>query len=334
MVAVDLRRAIPYRKTGLAPESQSWDGPSEVAKATVDDLKRMCAWVDQANPDIEASYKLAHHTVAGPYDCVWRGVAQCMSIMFGGRGGVDMPDADRKAVYDHLASHYEDFGKTPPEWKPGTRSASPDRLELRGARVELRGADDPATGLRLEGYAALFNVPSQPLQTEEDDSRNGGYGMEFTEIIRPGAFTRALASSQDVRCLWNHEAESPLGRTASGTLTLREDGNGLYFSCNLPDTSLGRDVAELVRRGDVNQASFAFRAVQDRWSGSASTGYVRELLDCDLFDVSAVTYPAYAQTSVAIRSVRVPTTLTNPRSTTHALARARLRAHTLGGRNG
>lgn len=209
------------------------------------------------------------------------------------------------------------------------RTQSPDRLELRGARVELRGADDPATGLRLEGYAALFDVPSQPLQAEEDDSRDGTYGMQFTEIIRRGAFTRALAASQDVRCLWNHEAEYPLGRTASGTLTLREDDMGLFFSCALPDTSLGRDVVELVRRGDVNQASFAFRAVADRWSGTAATGYVRELLDCDLYDVSAVTYPAYAQTSVAIRSVRVPSILTNPRSTTLARARARVRLHAL-----
>ena len=209
-----------------------------------------------------------------------------------------------------------------------TRGIAPDRLELRGARVELRGADDPATGLRLEGYAALFDVPSQPLHAEHDD-RNESYGMEFTEVIRRGAFTRALASSQDVRFLWNHEAESPLGRTASGTLTLREDETGLYFSCLLPDTTLGRDVVELVRRGDVNQASFAFRAVADRWSGSGATGYVRELLDCDLFDVSAVTYPAYQQTSVAVRSVRVPTILTNPRSTSLTLARARVRVVSL-----
>lgn len=209
------------------------------------------------------------------------------------------------------------------------RTQVPDRLELRGARVELRGADDPATGLRLEGYAALFDVPSQPLQAEENDARDGAYGMQFTEIIRRGAFTRALAASQDVRCLWNHECEYPLGRTASGTLTLREDDMGLFFSCALPDTSLGRDVVELVRRGDVNQASFAFRAVADRWSGTAATGYVRELLDCDLYDVSAVTYPAYAQTSLAIRSVRVPSILTNPRSTTLARARARVRMHAL-----
>lgn len=204
-----------------------------------------------------------------------------------------------------------------------------DRLELRGARVEVRGADDPAAGLRLEGYAALFDVPSQPLQSEYDDSRATGHGMEFVEVIRAGAFTRALAQSQDVRCLWNHEAEYPLGRTASGTLTLREDAVGLFFSCALPDTSLSRDCVELVRRGDVNQASFAFRCLADRWSGSAATGYVRELLDVDLFDVSAVTYPAYAQTSIAIRSVRVPVVLTTSWSSNLSRARARVRVHSL-----
>ena len=124
MDTITAKGAIPYRKTPLAPESQSWDGPGETTKATVDDLKVMCAWVDSSAPDIEASYKLAHHTADADHPVVWRGVAQCMSIMFGGRGGVDMPDADRRAVYNHLASHYEDFGKTPPEWGPGAATRS------------------------------------------------------------------------------------------------------------------------------------------------------------------------------------------------------------------
>jgi hypothetical protein len=114
----------------MAPEGQSWDGPAEVARATVDDLKVMCAWVDASAPDIESSYKLAHHTADADHPVVWRGVAQCMSIMFGGRGGVDMPDADRKAVYDHLAAHYRDFGKTAPEWGPGAMARSVDTLDV------------------------------------------------------------------------------------------------------------------------------------------------------------------------------------------------------------
>ena len=327
MVALEIRRAIPYRKTPLAPESQSWDGPSEVAKATVDDLKVMCAWVDESAPDIEASYKLAHHVAGGDHACVWRGVAQCMSIMFGGRGGVIMPDNERRAVYDHLASHYADFGKTPPEWSAAAahRATGPDRLELRGARVEVRGADDPIGGARLDGYAAVWDVPSQTLCAEEDDKRDGNYGMTFTEVIRKGAFARAIAQGQDVRCLWNHEDESVLGRTKSGTLTLSEDDIGLRFICQLPDTTLGRDVAELVRRGDVNQCSFAFSVVNDRWSGSTN-GYQRELLDVDLYDVGPVTYPAYLQTSVAVRSgVRVPAPQAVVRPNSLARARARVR---------
>jgi HK97 family phage prohead protease len=327
MVAIEIRRAIPYRKTPLAPESQSWDGPSEVAKASVDDLRVMCAWVDDSAPDIEASYKLAHHVAGGDHECVWRGVAQCMSIMFGGRGGVDMPDSERRAVYNHLAAHYRDFDKEPPEWSPAaaTRSTGPARLELRGAKVELRGADDPVGGARLDGYAALWDVPSQTLSAEED-SRNGSYGMSFVEVIRKGAFSRAIAQSQDVRCLWNHEDEDVLGRTASGTLTLREDDIGLRFECLLPDTSLGRDVAELVRRGDVNQCSFAFSVVTDRWSGGGASGYVRELLDVDLYDVGPVTYPAYLQTSVQVRSgVRLPSPPAE-RPSVSSLTRARARA--------
>lgn len=120
----ETKGAIPYKKTPLAPEAQRWDGPREVARATVDDLKVMCAWVDASAPDIEASYKLAHHTADADHPAVWRGVAQCMSIVFGGRGGVDVPDSDRRAIYNHLASHYEDFGKTPPEWGPGAATRS------------------------------------------------------------------------------------------------------------------------------------------------------------------------------------------------------------------
>lgn len=202
------------------------------------------------------------------------------------------------------------------------RDRAPARLEIRGANVELRGLDDPATGLRLQGYAAIFDVPSQTLRGEGD----GPYEMTFEEVVRPGAFARAIASAQDVRCLWNHGAEDVLGRTASGTLSLVEDATGLRFECRLPDTSLGRDVAELVRRGDVSQCSFAFAVVADRWSGNGASGYVRELLDVDLFDVGPVTYPAYLQTSVQVRSgIVLPARPVAPRSV-NSLARARARA--------
>lgn len=113
--AITYGRAHPDG-TPLAPEDEPWDGQAEVAAASVDDLKVMCAWVDSENPDIKSSYKLPHHRASGEHAVVWRGVAAAMAALMGGRGGVDIPEEDRKAVYNHLAKHYEEFDKTPPDY--------------------------------------------------------------------------------------------------------------------------------------------------------------------------------------------------------------------------
>lgn len=152
---------------------------------------------------------------------------------------------------------------------------------LAGTELRAKG------GNAIEGYAAVFNSQSEDL---------GG----FRESIRPGAFSRAIREKQDVRCLFNHNSDTILGRTRSGTLRLLEDSTGLQFNCDLPDTQAGRDVREMIRRGDINQCSFGFVAQDDTWSRDGKT---RELVDVDLFDVSPVTYAAYPQTSVSARSL-------------------------------
>lgn len=152
---------------------------------------------------------------------------------------------------------------------------------LEGA--ELRAA---SKGRAIQGYAAVFGQQSSDL---------GG----FRETIRPGAFARSIRSKQDVLALFNHDSYSILGRTSSGTLRLGEDGTGLAFEVDLPDTQLGRDVHTLVQRGDISQCSFSFHAVKDVWNRD---GTARELMDVDLLDVSPVTNPAYPQTSVSARS--------------------------------
>ncbi|MBW1990789.1 MAG: HK97 family phage prohead protease [Deltaproteobacteria bacterium] len=107
---------IPFKEYPTEPEDAPWDGPAEVKAAEVKDLKVMCAWYDSENPDIKASYKLPHHRAKG-YNTVWRGVAAAMAAMLGARGGVNIPEADRKGVYNHLAKHYAQFEKEPPEFK-------------------------------------------------------------------------------------------------------------------------------------------------------------------------------------------------------------------------
>lgn len=148
--------------------------------------------------------------------------------------------------------------------------------------AELRAASDGT----IRGYAAVFNSDSQNL---------GG----FIEQVKPGAFSRAIRERQDTKALINHDSSMLLGRVKNNTLTLSEDKNGLYFVCNLPNTTVAQDVRELIRRGDISQCSFGFRAVKEAWPAVDR----RELIDVDLDDVSVVTDPAYPATSVSARSL-------------------------------
>ncbi len=162
-----------------------------------------------------------------------------------------------------------------------------NRLERRSMVVrELRADVDSR---KIEGYAAVFG--------EETD-----IGGMFREVIRPGAFARAIREEQDVRALWNHNADHVLGRTKAGTLELEEDKRGLWISVDPPDTQFARDLMESIARGDVDQMSFAFRAVKEQWTERKDEPSLRELVDLDLYDVSPVTFPAYEGTSVGLRS--------------------------------
>ena len=149
--------------------------------------------------------------------------------------------------------------------------------------VEARQAEDGT--MRLRGYAAVFNDASVPLP--------------FKETIAPGAFRKTLSETPDVRLLINHEG-LPLARTKNGTLTLSEDGRGLFMDAVIADTTEGRDLYKLVERGDVDQMSFAFRVIRQKWSEDRSTRTLTEVSLAD-GDVSVVTYPAYPTTTVEAR---------------------------------
>lgn len=149
--------------------------------------------------------------------------------------------------------------------------------------VEARQAEDGT--MRLRGYAAVFNDASVPLP--------------FKETIAPGAFRKTLSETPDVRLLINHEG-LPLARTKNGTLTLSEDDRGLFMDAVIADTSEGRDLYKLVERGDVDQMSFAFRVIRQKWSEDRSTRTLTEVSLAD-GDVSVVTYPAYPTTTVEAR---------------------------------
>jgi HK97 family phage prohead protease len=173
--------------------------------------------------------------------------------------------------------------------------ASENVRELRFISKELRAAasDSP----KLTGLAARFNSPTQ--------ISSGPLG--FWEVLLPGCFTATLADKADVRALFNHNADHVLGRTKNGTLRLWESSLGLQFECDLPDTEIARQVHTLVSRGDVSQCSFGFTVDSENWIASTSGGLpLRQLQSVTLADISAVTYPAYAATSVEARAVMFP----------------------------
>ena len=160
--------------------------------------------------------------------------------------------------------------------------------ELRNiVATELRTIDGGNGKRKIEGYAAVFNEMSEDI---------GG----FQEKIADGAFASTI-QNDDIRALWNHNADYPLGRNKAGTLTLEEDNKGLRFVIDPPDTQYSRDLIVSIDRGDVDQMSFGFRTIKDHWEMNGDK-VVRTLIEVKLYDVSPVTYPAYPQTSAAVRS--------------------------------
>lgn len=169
---------------------------------------------------------------------------------------------------------------------------SESRIEVRGFAVgDLRATSDGRP--TIEGYAAVYNQRSELM-------------WNFVEVIEPGFFEGVLFG--DIRSVWNHNTDYPLGRTLNGTLLIEDDERGLHVKIDPPDTSWGRDALTSVGRGDVSQMSFAFsvRVDGDRWEKLNDGTYIRYLKrgGCEeLYEVSPVTFPAYPQTSVAVRSM-------------------------------
>ena len=155
------------------------------------------------------------------------------------------------------------------------------KIETRVSHTKFEVREE-AEGMRFSGYAAVFNSPSEPLP--------------FTEQIAPGAFRKSLRARNDIKFLWNHDTGEILGSTRAGTMALVEDAYGLKVEGLLPNTSRGRDVAELLRRGDIDAMSFGFSVPQggDSWSAD---GAQRTLNSVRLHEVSLVAFPAYSATA-------------------------------------
>lgn len=163
--------------------------------------------------------------------------------------------------------------------------------EQRSITSEIRLSNDSNNRL-VEGYALLFNTESRDL---------GG----FTEIIEPNSLDGVIDKS-DVFCVLNHQNERGIlarSKKGSGSLILEVDETGLKYLFEAPNTALGDELLEYLKRGDITGSSFAFIVNEDKWENNDGK-YLRRIKSFDLlFDVSPVFNPAYEETSVAKRSL-------------------------------
>lgn len=156
--------------------------------------------------------------------------------------------------------------------------------------VEVRDSTEESKLPTISGYAAVFNKETVIA------------GL-FREVVRKGAFKRAIDEKHDVRALIDHESSLIIGRSKAGTLTLEEDDRGLRTIIQPPNTQVAKDLVENLRNGNVDQMSFGFIVKKQQWSDDNNKLSLREIIDVDLFDVSVVTYPAYPQTEVGLRKI-------------------------------
>jgi HK97 family phage prohead protease len=160
--------------------------------------------------------------------------------------------------------------------------------EIRTNSTDFELRAEEGDGMTFTGYASVFNSSSEDL---------GG----FREFVAPGAFKRSLQARNEIKLLWNHDTNEPLASVRGGSLQLVEDNHGLKVTAKLPNTTRGRDVAELLRSKVIDSMSFGFNVIKDSWSNNGS---VRTLESVRLSEVSVVTFPAYTATTATVRSMQ------------------------------
>jgi HK97 family phage prohead protease len=269
------RRGLEWHRQGLSGDGVV-DRTIREAEAmsrgviTADKWVRLRAWISRHLVDMDAPANT-------PGDDNYPGPGAVAMALWGGGGS--KRSAERALAYaDGVVGRLEE------ENEGRAKGEALSKLETRIVEVDKFEVREDASGMFLEGYAALFNSRSENL---------GG----FTETIKPGAFRASLKARNDIKLLWNHDTGAVMGSTRAGTLTLTEDERGLRVSATLPDTTYGRDARELVRRGDVTGFSFGFSMPArggDEWS---SDGTERVLKSVRLHEVSLVAFPAYPATN-------------------------------------
>lgn len=167
---------------------------------------------------------------------------------------------------------------------------------LKSNKVEIRAVEENDNSLTVSGYVNKTDQPSEIL----------GDKQKFIEKIAPGAFTKALQRAKNpIDFLAEHDRKYLLASTNNGSLTLKEDKEGLYFEARISPTSWGKDYYQLIKDGLIQNMSFGFRAVKDKWKRISQDLLERTVYDLELYEVSAVKNPAYTQSNISARNIDI-----------------------------
>ena len=291
--------AIKYQKFSMS--DKDWDASKNESnlKAGQDRAyyEKAYAWRDPDKDDTtKAAYKFIHNEVDSDGNIGDANIKACQSgigVLNGAMGGAKIPDADRKAVYNHLAHHLRDADIEPAELK--SRSKILGSHEMRAFSMPDLKADEE--GSTVEGHAAVFG------QTTD-------LGM-FDETIARGAFDKT--DFTDVLFSVNHDlSRIPLARSrnnnANSTLQLSVDNMGLAMRAklDLDNNPQAKALYSAIQRGDISGMSFIFNIADDEWTGMDTDHPHRTINTISkVYEVSAVSFPAYDGTDINARSQKV-----------------------------
>ncbi|ARW58474.1 hypothetical protein [Bacillus phage Negev_SA] len=178
------------------------------------------------------------------------------------------------------------------------KSAKKEMKEIRALpmTIEVREVNEDE-GKRTISGSIKYNNESAEMRD--------WWGDTFVEEIAEGAFDESL-KVRDVVGLWSHDTSQVLGNTKSKTLRIENDKEELRFELDIPNTTVGNDAWELIKRGDVDGVSFGMKVTKDKWSSEERENgklYKRSILNAELYEISPVAFPAYPTNEVSVRSL-------------------------------
>ncbi|MGE6501157.1 HK97 family phage prohead protease [Bacillus wiedmannii] len=178
------------------------------------------------------------------------------------------------------------------------KSAKKEMKEIRALpmTIEVREVNEDE-GKRTISGSIKYNNESAEMRD--------WWGDTFVEEIAEGAFDESL-KVRDVVGLWSHDTSQVLGNTKSKTLRIENDNKELRFELDIPNTNVGNDAWELIKRGDVDGVSFGMKVTKDKWSSAERENgkiYKRSILNAELYEISPVAFPAYPTNEVSVRSL-------------------------------